>query len=37
MSDTRTREERKRDEMPQEVYDQLIAEALRLIQEADPR
>jgi hypothetical protein len=36
-TNTRTSEERKRDEMPQEAYDQLIAEALRLILEEDRR
>lgn len=33
MSDKRTREERARDEMSPEAYEQLLAEALRLIQE----
>ena len=37
MSGTRTREERARDEMSPEAYDQLIAEALRLILEEDQR
>lgn len=34
MSDKHTREERARDEMSPEAYEQLLAEALRLIQEA---
>lgn len=34
-ADNRTRTERARDEMPAEVYEELLAEALRLIQEEE--